>query len=56
MRSVGTWHVSRIGDVMERDLLEDLGVCGVKGLSKIKIMTGKVYYYNTFSRIIEGHL
>ena len=56
MRSVGTWHVSRIGDVMERDLLEDLGVCGVKVLSKIKIMTGKVYYYNTFSRIIEGHL
>jgi len=41
---------------MERDLLEDLGVYGVKGLCKIKILTGKAYYYNTFSRNTEGHL
>jgi len=49
------WHVSRMWDVMERDLLEDLGVYGVKGLSKIKILTGKVHYYSTFYRNIEGH-
>jgi hypothetical protein len=30
------WPVPRI-DVMERDLLEDLGVYVVKGLSKMKI-------------------
>jgi len=41
---------------MERDLLEDLGVYGVKGLCKIKILACKAYCYSTFCRNIAGHL